>query len=80
VEPFEELVVLEDHAPVGALGTTLAHALAAPGPARRPRLTVLGVEAWPACGAPGEVLRHHGLDGSSVADRVGRLVRRPAER
>jgi transketolase len=80
VEPFEELVVLEDHAPVGALGSTLAHALSEPGPARRPRLTVLGVAGWPACGAPGEVLRHHGLDGASVADRVARLVRRPAAR
>jgi len=31
VEPFDEVVVVEDHAPVGALGTTLAHALSEPG-------------------------------------------------
>jgi transketolase len=79
-EPYEELVVLEDHSPVGALGTTLAHALPASAASRLPRLTVLGVEGWPACGAPGEVLRHHGLDGAAIAERVGLLVRRPAAR
>jgi transketolase len=80
VEPFDDVVVLEDHAPVGALGTTLARVLAAPGASRRPRLTVLGVEGWPACGAPGEALRQHGLDAASVAERVARLVRQVAAR
>jgi transketolase len=80
LEPFDDVVVIEDHAPVGALGSTLAHVLSGSTAARRPRLTVLGVEGWPACGAPGEALRHHGLDGASVADRVGELVRRPATR
>jgi transketolase len=80
LERFEEVVVLEDHAPVGALGSTLAHVLSGAEPPRRSRLTVLGVEGWPACGAPGEALRHHGLDGASVADRVDELVRRPATR
>ncbi len=79
-EVFDEIVVLEDHAPVGGLGTTLAHAFAASETSRRPHLTVLGVEGWPAGGSPGEALRHHSLDGASVADRVGRLVRRPAAR
>jgi transketolase len=80
LERFEEVVVLEDHAPVGALGSTLAHVLSGAESPRRSRLTVLGVEGWPACGAPGEALRHHGLDGASVADRVDELVRRPATR
>ena len=75
-----DVVVLEDHAPIGALGSTLAHVLSGSAGARRPRLTVLGVEGWPACGAPGEALRHHALDGASVADRVDELVRRPATR
>jgi transketolase len=65
---------------VGALGSTLAHVLSGAESPRRSRLTVLGVEGWPACGAPGEALRHHGLDGASVADRVDELVRRPATR
>jgi transketolase len=64
VDPFGELFVLEDHAPVGALGDALRRTL--DGRA----LTVFGVEGWPACGTPLEALRYHGLDGSSLADRI----------
>jgi transketolase len=69
VEPFGELFVLEDHAPVGALGDTLRRAL--DGRA----LTVFGVEGWAACGTPVEALRFHGLDGSSLADRIALALR-----
>jgi transketolase len=69
VEPFEEIFVLEDHAPVGALGDALLRVLN-----RRP-LTVFGVEGWPACGTPIEALRFHGLDGSSLADRIAVALR-----
>ncbi len=64
VAPFPAVYVLEDHAPVGALGDALRRAL--PG---RP-VTVLGVEGWPACGTPREALRFHRLDGASLAGRV----------
>jgi transketolase len=64
VEPFGEIFVLEDHAPVGALGDTLRRAL--DGRA----VTAFGVEGWPACGTPAEALRFHGLDGASLADRI----------
>jgi transketolase len=63
-EPFEDLFVVEDHAPVGALGDALRRALEG-----RP-VTVFGVEGWPACGTPLEALRFHGLDGASLADRI----------
>jgi transketolase len=69
VEQFEELFVLEDHAPVGGLGDALRRALAGR------ELTVFGVEGWPACGTPTEVLRYHGLDGASLADRITLGVR-----
>jgi transketolase len=69
VEPFGELFVLEDHAPVGALGDALRRAL--DGRA----VTVFGVEGWPACGTPLEALRYHGLDGSSLADRIALALR-----
>jgi transketolase len=64
IEPFGELFVLEDHSPVGALGDTLRRSVDG-----RP-VTVFGVEGWPACGTPPEALRYHGLDGSSLADRI----------
>ena len=69
VEPFEEIFVVEDHAPVGALGDALRREL--DGRA----LTVFGVEGWPACGTPLEALRFHGLDGSSLADRIALALR-----
>jgi transketolase len=69
VEPFSDLFVLEDHSPVGALGDTLRRAL------DDRAWTVFGVEGWPACGTPPEALRYHGLDGSSLADRIALALR-----
>jgi transketolase len=69
VEPFGDVFVLEDHAPVGGLGDALRREL--DGRA----LTVFGVEGWPACGTPLEALRFHGLDGASVADRIALALR-----
>ena len=63
-----EVLVVEDHAPVGALGDTLRRAFS--GFPEPPALDVAGVEGWPACGTPAEALRHHGLDGASLADRL----------
>jgi len=66
--PFEDVFVVEDHAPVGGLGDSLRRAADA-------RVTVFGVEGWPACGTPVEALRFHGLDGLSLADRISVAVR-----
>jgi transketolase len=63
-EPFAEIFVAEDHAPVGALGDALRRTLEARA------VTVFGVEGWPACGTPLEALRFHGLDGASLAGRI----------
>ena len=49
-----EVLVVEDHAPVGALGDTLRRAFGSLGePAI---LRVAGVEGWPACGPPPEAV------------------------
>jgi transketolase len=63
-EAFGELFVLEDHAPVGGLGDGFRRVLGGR------KVTVFGVEGWPACGTPAEALRYHGLDGASLADRI----------
>jgi transketolase len=70
VAGHEHLVVVEDHAPVGALGDTLRRALGATRLDQGRTMTVLGVEGWPACGTPPEALRAHGLDGASIASRI----------
>jgi transketolase len=69
VEPYGELFVVEDHAPVGALGDTLRRELDGRS------VNVFGVEGWPACGTPVEALRFHGLDGASLADRIALALR-----
>jgi transketolase len=70
--PFRQILVLEDHAPVGALGDALRRELAGR------QVTVFGVEGWPACGTPREALRFHGLDGESLAERVLLELGQPA--
>jgi len=77
-EPHRYLFVVEDHAPVGALGDALRRALAEIGLDQGRSLHVLGVEGWPACGTPPEVLRAHSLDGASIAARVGAACGAPA--
>src|SRR5439155_18743641 len=69
VDPFGELFVLEDHAPVGALGDALRRTLDGL------KVTVFGVDGWPACGTPIEALRFHGLDGPSLADLIALALR-----
>jgi transketolase len=64
VDPFADIFVLEDHAPVGALGEALRRELGGR------VVNVFGVEGWPACGTPTEALRFHGLDGASLSDRI----------
>jgi transketolase len=65
----ERIFVLEDHSPVAGLGDALRRA-------QEREVVVFGVEGWPACGTPGEALAAHGLDGASLAERIGELVRR----
>jgi len=67
-DSFDDVFVLEDHAPVGGLGDALARELGG-----RP-VRVFGVEGWPACGTPTEALRFHGLDGASLADRIAAAI------
>jgi transketolase len=64
VGSFENVFVLEDHAPVGGLGDRMRGAM----PGRT--VTVFGVEGWPACGTPAEALRYHALDGASLASHI----------
>jgi transketolase len=74
VADTSELVVVEDHSSVGALGDALRRALAEAGLDEGRRVSVFGVDGWPACGTPPEALRHHDLDGASLADRVERIL------
>jgi len=62
--------VLEDHAPIGGLGDRLLNSLVALDMMKDIGFSIVGVEGFPACGTPAEVLRVHGLDGASLASRI----------
>jgi transketolase len=68
VDSFDDVFVLEDHAPVGGLGDALRRDLGGRS------LTVFGVDGWPACGTPTEALRFHRLDGASLAERIAATI------
>ena len=70
VAPHSAIYVLEDHGPNGALGDQILEALAETGSLAGRRFRKFAVEAFPACGTPPEVLRHHGLDGASLAEAI----------
>jgi len=61
---------VEDHAPQGGLGDRLARALSESSMLAGRNFDVFGVEGLPAWGVPAEVLRHHGLDGESLAKKI----------
>jgi len=72
IKPYELVLVLEDHYPAGALYDHMIEPLAGNRNnllAKR-RMIRFAVEGWPACGTPQEALKHHRLDGASLAERI----------
>lgn len=72
VAGFRHAVVVDNHYPLGGLGTHLAlHLAARP---QRIRLHHFAVEGVPACGRNDEVLARHRLDARSLAERIAAAV------
>lgn len=72
IKPYKLVFVLEDHHPAGALYEHMLGLLASSRNyllAER-RVIQFAVEGWPACGTPQEALKHHRLDGASLAERI----------
>jgi transketolase len=78
VEPYRSIHVIEDHAPIGALGDRLVETMVAAGLCGSRLVHKHGVDGFPACGTPPEALRHHRLDGASLAARIVATTQRPA--
>jgi transketolase len=72
IDPYDLMLVLEDHAPAGGLGDAMISTLAGihSMPLEKRRFIKFGVEGWPACGTPQEALQYHRLDGASLAERI----------
>ena len=75
VDQYRSVFTIENHSPEGGLGDTVLSALARSDGLRDRQFFGIGVEGYPACGAPKEVLQHHGLDAASLADRILAVAR-----
>jgi transketolase len=64
------IFVLDDHSIHGGLGDLLLSELVSSGLLGGRPYATFGVEGYPACGTPAEVLRHHRLDGAALAERI----------
>jgi transketolase len=71
VAPYRDIYVVEDHSPIGGLGGAMLNELATCSLLSERRFNKFGVEGYPACGTPQEALQYHGLDGASLAKRIG---------
>jgi transketolase len=70
VGPYRRVCVVDDHSPVGGLADRVARVMAEAGLLDGREFLAFGVDGYPACGAPGEVLRCHGLEGTVLAERL----------
>jgi len=64
------IYVLDDHGPIGGLGDFLLNALVNVNVLQRRSFAKLAVSGFAAYGRPKEVLRYHGLDGDSIAEKI----------
>ena len=75
VDQYRSVFTIENHSPEGGLGDTVLSALVRSDGPRDRQFFRIGVDGYPACGAPQEVLQHHGLDAASLADRILAVAR-----
>ena len=68
------VMVMENHSRFGGLGSAILMAQSDQGDADAPAIYIRGVDDYPACGTPSEVLAHHKLDAASVASRLEELI------
>jgi transketolase len=70
VKDQEKIFVLEDHSAVGGLGDRILNAMNEMNLFEGKTYTNLGLNEYPECGTPWEVLDFHKLDGKSLAQRI----------
>ncbi|MGK9368282.1 transketolase C-terminal domain-containing protein [Melioribacter sp. Ez-97] len=81
-DEYKKIYVLEDHSTTGGLGDRILDALAAVHHFKGKLFEKIGLNDYPECGAPDEVLKYHGLDGLSLAERIsgyGNLTEKQGE-
>ena len=70
LDGFDSIFVVDNHFTTGALGDAVLNTINESETLRGKKVYKLGLTEHPQWGTPPEVLRYHGLDGQSVAERI----------
>lgn len=70
IKDYNKIFVLEDHSIYGGLGDKILNVLAEQKALDGKNFKILGLDEYPECGTPWEVLEYHKLDGKSLALRI----------
>lgn len=70
IENFSRIYILEDHATVGGLGDFLLHQMGSHNMLNERKVRIIGIDGYPACGSPSEVLNFHGLSAESLVINI----------
>ena len=66
--------VLDNHSQYGGLGDQVLNTAQQMEATRNKRFIKFGLDEYPACGTPPEVLAYHQLDGKSMAERIQKAI------
>jgi transketolase len=66
--------VLDNHSQYGGLGDQVLNTAQQMEATRNKRFIKFGLNEYPACGTPPEVLAHHQIDGKSMAERIQKAI------
>jgi transketolase len=75
IADFDTVFVLDNHSQYGGLGDMVLNTAQKIDTTRRKRFIKFGLDEYPACGAPPEVLAYHKLDGDSIAASILKTIR-----
>jgi len=70
IRGFDKIFVLDDHSINGGLGDLIINAVNKLNIANKPQVIKFGIEDYPECGTPFEVLNYHRLDAKSLAEQI----------
>ncbi len=71
---YNTIFVLDNHSQYGGLGDFILNTAQKLDGARGKRIIKFGLNEYPACGTPPEVLAHHQLDGKSLAEQIMKAI------
>ena len=74
IADFGTVFVLDNHSQYGGLGDQVLNTAQKIDSARNKRFIKLGLDEFPACGTPPEVLAYHKLDGQSIAAEIKQRI------